>query len=69
VKNISLSYTVPATLLKRIDLSSARIYAGVENLATFTKLQGMNPQQSWDGRSVNAFVTPRVMSVGVNIGL
>ncbi|WP_295120512.1 SusC/RagA family TonB-linked outer membrane protein [uncultured Chitinophaga sp.] len=69
VKNIALSYSVPSSLLKRIDLSSVRINAGIENLATFTKLQGMNPQQSWNGRSVNAFVTPRVMSVGVNIGL
>lgn len=69
IKNIALSYRVPSSLLKAIDLNSASITASVENLATFTKLQGMNPQQSFNGRSLNAFVTPRVMSIAVNIGL
>ncbi|UYQ91960.1 SusC/RagA family TonB-linked outer membrane protein [Chitinophaga horti] len=69
IKNIALSYALPVSVIKRADLTSVRINAGVENLATFTKLQGMNPQQSWNGRSVSAFVTPRVFSVGVNIGL
>ncbi len=69
IKNIALSYQLPANLLQRIDIKNARLNLSVENLATFTKLQGMNPQQSFNGRSLNAFVTPRVVSFGVNVGL
>lgn len=69
VKNIALAYQVPSSLLQKIDIRSARFTLSVENLVTLTKLQGMNPQQSFNGRSLNAFVTPRVISLGVNIGL
>lgn len=69
IKNVGLSYTMPQALLRKIDFNSVRFNLSVENLATFTKLQGMNPQQQFNGRSVSAFVTPRVMSFGVNIGL
>ncbi|WP_343704643.1 SusC/RagA family TonB-linked outer membrane protein [Chitinophaga sp.] len=69
IKNISLTYNLPSSLLNKIDISSVRLNAGVENLATFTKLRGMNPQQQFNGRSVNAWVTPRVVSFGVTVGL
>ncbi|NLR61058.1 SusC/RagA family TonB-linked outer membrane protein [Chitinophaga polysaccharea] len=69
IKNIALAYQMPGSLLRKIDIKSARLTASIENLATFTKLQGMNPQQSFNGRSLNAFVTPRVLSFGINIGL
>ncbi|MBV7532989.1 SusC/RagA family TonB-linked outer membrane protein [Chitinophaga sp. sic0106] len=69
IKNIALSYQMPVSLLSKIDVKSCRINVAVENLATFTKLQGMNPQQSFNGRSLNAFVTPRVLSFGLSVGL
>lgn len=69
IKNIALGYNLPADLLRRIDLSSVRVSASVENLATFTKLQGMSPQQSFNGRSLSAFVTPRIASLALSIGL
>lgn len=69
IKNIALAYAMPRSILSKIDVSAARFTLTVENLATFTKLQGMNPQQSFNGRSLNAFVTPRVFSLGVNVSL
>ncbi|WP_291909946.1 SusC/RagA family TonB-linked outer membrane protein [Chitinophaga sp. CB10] len=69
IKNINLSYQMPASLLQKIDVKSARLNVAVENLATFTKLQGMNPQQSFNGRSLNAFVTPRILTFGLSVGL
>ena len=69
IKNIAISYSLPKTLVNRFDLSSVSVNAGIENLATFTKLKGMNPQQQWNGVSTNAWVTPRTVSVGVKVGL
>lgn len=69
VKNIVLGYRLPVKLIKKIDLSSCIVSFTAENLATFTKLQGMDPQQAFDGTNNNYFMTPRVFSFGINIGL
>lgn len=69
IKNISLSYNLPKTWLSKIDVSGVAVNAGIENLATFTDLKGMNPQQSFNGLNENAFVTARVFSLGLNIKL
>lgn len=69
IKNINLNYKLSGRIVERMNLKSMNFSAGVENLATFTKLKGMNPQQSFAGSSVNAFVTPRIFTFGVNVGL
>ena len=69
VKNIALSYQLPKNLVNKLDLSDLSVSVSIDNLATFTSLQGMNPQQSFDGINNNAFVTARVFSLGLNIKL
>jgi len=69
IKNVSLNYNFPKQITDRLDISTLGVNVSVENLATFTKLQGMNPQQSFNGINDNSFVTARVFSLGVNIKL
>ena len=69
VKNLTLSYRLPASFVKRLDLQGISVSANCENLWTFTARQGMNPQQSFGGSQYNYLVTPRVFSVGINIKL
>jgi len=66
-KNITLSYEMPRDYMKKLGLSGMRFSAGVENVFTWTKLKGMNPQQAYDGVLDNAFVTPRTYSLGINV--
>lgn len=68
-KNINLNYNFPKRITDRLDIGNLSMNLSVENLATFTKLRGMNPQQSFAGTSDNAFVAARVYSVGINIKL
>jgi len=68
-KNINLSYNFSKNITNRLDISNLSMYLSIENLATFTKIQGMNPQQSFSGTNDNAFVTARVFSMGINIKL
>jgi hypothetical protein len=56
-------------MLSRIDLKSLTVGITAENLYTKTKLRGINPQQSYNGVSENAFVTPRILSFMLNVGL
>lgn len=67
IKNINLSYNIPARLLERLHIGSASINIGVENLATFTTLKGMNPQYSFTGGQDMTYGTARVMSAGLKL--
>jgi TonB-linked SusC/RagA family outer membrane protein len=44
LKNVMLGYTLPKSLLKKFTISNLRLYAQVENVLTFTKYRGLNPE-------------------------
>lgn len=47
LKNVSLSYALPQNLLKRTNFfSHARVYVQGQNLLTFTKFSGLDPEGS-----------------------
>ncbi len=69
IKNISLGYTLPKKYTNRMSLSALSLRVGVENLATFTAIKGLNPQYNFKGGSDRTFVTARVFSLGVDIKL
>ena len=68
IKNIGVNYSLPENIVQRLNLSRVSFNLGVENLYTFTKLKGMNPQYSYAGSSVDAWVTPRTYMFGVSVG-
>ncbi|RAJ94303.1 TonB-linked SusC/RagA family outer membrane protein [Larkinella arboricola] len=44
MKNIQLSYTLPVTLQQKLGLGSTQIYVQGQNLLTFTKYSGLDPE-------------------------
>lgn len=47
IKNIQIGYNIPASVLSKVakgTLSSSRIFVGMQNLATFTKYKGYDPE-------------------------
>lgn len=44
LNNITLGYSLPKNVLKKLSLSRFRIYGTVNNLATFTKYSGYDPE-------------------------
>ncbi|HVY75301.1 MAG TPA: TonB-dependent receptor [Puia sp.] len=44
IQNVQLGYNLPAAALNRLKLSRLRIYIASENLYTFTKYRGYNPE-------------------------
>jgi TonB-dependent starch-binding outer membrane protein SusC len=51
IKNITLGYNLPAGWLQRSKMAKFRIYASVNNLATFTKYRGYDPEVNAFGQS------------------
>lgn len=51
IKNITLGYNLPAGWLQRSKLAKFRVYASVNNLSTFTKYRGYDPEVNAFGQS------------------
>lgn len=66
VNSISLSYTLPKTLLTKVKGKSASIFVSGENLALFSKRKGLSAGSSFSGTTDNTYNVARVMSVGLN---
>jgi TonB-linked SusC/RagA family outer membrane protein len=64
LKNVQLGYKLGANALKAIGLSSIRIYVSGQNLLTFTKYTGLDPEQYQN--TDNAADGPR--AVGIDWG-
>lgn len=57
LKNVIIGYTVPATsfgLLKKVNLTKLRLYVSSQNLLTFTKYKGWDPEISGRGTNQSA---------------
>lgn len=49
VRNINLGYNLPVRLINKINLAGMRVYVGVQNLYTFTKYKGWDPEVNYTG--------------------
>jgi hypothetical protein len=67
LRNITLSYTFPASLTKTLDMSALRIFVSGDNLGMLTKRKGMDPQQSFAGTADFTYIPSRIVSFGVNL--
>ena len=67
LKNLNLSYSLPKSLVRKIDLENVAVTLACENLFSATARRGMNPQETYNGTQSNTFVTPRVFTVGLNV--
>ncbi len=67
LKNLSVSYQLPKKWMTPLNLQGATVSANIENLKTWSARQGLNPQQSRGGTQSNYLVTPRVMTLALNI--
>jgi len=69
IKNATLGYTFPKALLRHAGIKSVRVYVAGQNLYTFTKYTGVDPEVGATGIDDNVYPLVRTLSVGVNLGL
>ncbi len=68
IKNLTLGYTLPASLTEKAHLSSVRVYASGLNMYTFTEYTGFDPEVGTSGIDNNVYPVTATYSFGVNIG-
>ncbi len=56
LKNIQVGYSIPKSVLKKIQFQKFRLYVSAQNLFTFTKYSGMDPEIGAYGGALNAGV-------------
>ncbi len=74
IQNISLGYNLPKEFIRKAHFSSARIYVSAQNLYTFTKYKGYDPEIGAFNKSISLmnidnghYPNPRSVTVGANI--
>ena len=71
LKNISLGYTLPRNLTRQISIERLRFFVMAENLVTWTKYWGFDPEISSCGKSLGidkgVYPQARIWTVGLNL--
>lgn len=72
IQNVQLGYSLPQSLLDKLNLDNFRIYASVNNLYTFTKYKGYNPDVSnasplSAGVDLGQYPQTRTFTTGINV--
>lgn len=77
IKMIQLGYTLPSMLTSKIGIRSARMYVSGQNIYTFTRYTGLDPEIGMKngtdpldiGVDRGFYPSPRLYSIGLNITL
>lgn len=73
LKNLTVGYTLPESMLSKIHMSSARVYVQGVNLFTITNYSGLDPEIGGDDRSFGVdegnYPTVKQFIFGLNITL
>lgn len=75
LRNLSIGYSIPQSVLSRAKISNLRVYVSGQNLAIITKYPGPDPEVSSNGNSAtaqgvdrNTVGNARTITVGLNVG-
>lgn len=75
IRSMQLGYNLPPRVLKQLQIQSMRIYISANNLHTWTKYRGMNPDGGDGGNPLSrgyihgTTSVPRLISAGINLSL
>ncbi|WP_324675869.1 TonB-dependent receptor [Hymenobacter sp. GOD-10R] len=76
IRNVTLRYNLPTGFVQKIGLQNADVYTSIQNLYTFTKYFGYNPEANNYGNTTQptygvdqgSYPMARTLTLGVNIG-
>lgn len=74
IQNVTLGYSLPSSLISKAKLSRVKVYASAQNLFTFTKYSGYDPEIGSLNQNVllsgidnGRYPSPRTFSFGLNV--
>lgn len=74
LQNISFSYNLPKNWLKKAEIETVRLYANLQNVHTFTKYKGYDPEIGsmsqnalLSGIDNGRYPSPKIYTIGLNV--
>jgi TonB-linked SusC/RagA family outer membrane protein len=67
VNNITLGYTLPKSLIRKVTVDKIRFYVVADNVALFSSRKGLDPRQSYTTATTSLYTPIRTVSGGINI--
>ncbi|MBP5418898.1 MAG: SusC/RagA family TonB-linked outer membrane protein [Bacteroidales bacterium] len=67
LNNITFGYTIPKSLTEKWYISNARVFFVADNLALWSKREGLDPRQSYTTSTTARYTALRTISGGISI--
>ena len=67
LNNVTVGYTFPAKWMKKLGITSLRVYAAGDNLAIITARKGLDPRRSFTAAATGGYSTTRNISGGLKV--
>lgn len=74
LRNVTLSYDLPANFIKRVGMTGARAFIAADNLLTLSRFSGMDPEVQLEGSEYrlagsysNNYPVPMSVSLGIDV--
>jgi hypothetical protein len=67
MRNLEIGYSIPASFTKKYGVSKLRLYAGAQNLLTFTKMKNFDPERARGGNTDQLTPLYKVYTFGLNL--
>ena len=68
LRNVSLGYSLDDSLMKQLNLKSARVYLSADNYFTWAKEDSIDdPEQAYNGTTDNSSTVMKTISLGIDI--
>lgn len=67
LRNLTLSYNLPTTLMNKAKIQGAQVYVLGQNLWTYTNYEGLDPEGDEDGDEFFRYPVGRALTFGIDI--
>ena len=67
INNVTVGYTLPASITNKVKISKMRVYFTADNLALLTARNGLDPRQSFTSSTTSRYTALKTLSGGVNL--
>ena len=74
VQNFTIGYKLPTEIVRKVQMSSLRVYASIQNMFTFSKYSGYDPEVGAYNNTIRLmnvdmghYPNPRTISFGANV--
>jgi len=67
LNNITVGYTLPAHLLRKLQMDKIRVYFAADNVGLISARKGLDPRQSFTSATTSLYTPIRTVSGGISI--